>query len=278
MRPRTAKPRCWSWAVTVASGRVRQNRTSRSRRAWRSSTGRTLAAAADSPVAAAAGRLDNGRVPAHRPQGPAAHPRRLLLRAVHGDAGQHGRERGPAQHPAGAGGRAVGAGPGPGRLHPGVRQPAADRRLARRPVRPPAGVPDRPGGVHRLLGPVRPRPDPAGAGRRPGPPGGGGGRPAAQLPGHPDRGLPRPARAGPGHRPVVGGVGDGPGRRPGGRRAAHRRPRLALGVLREPARRGGRLRGRRAGRGRVPRPGGQAAWTCPACCWAASGWAPSPSG
>ena len=46
----------------------------------------------------------------------------------------------------------------------------------------PAGVPDRPGGVHRLLGPVRPRPDPAGAGRRAGPPGRrGGGRHAAQL-------------------------------------------------------------------------------------------------
>jgi hypothetical protein len=208
-----------------------------------------------------------GRV-RHRPHRQAADPWSLLLRAVHGDARQHHRERGPAEHPARPGRRRV-------RAAAGGRQPAADRRLARRPVRPPAGVPRRAGGVHRQLGAVRPGAQPGGAGRRARPAGGRRRRAAADHPGDRGRDLPRPAGARAGDRAVVGRVGDGAGGRPGAWRAAHRCARLALGVLRQRAGRRGGVPGGRAGDRRVaePRrpPPGRAGVS------ARRGWARSPS-
>ncbi len=126
------------------------------------------------------------------------------------------------------------------RVRPGVRQPAAGRRPARRHVQPQAGLHHRSGRVRSLIGArrrrhivrhARGRPNPAGRIRC---------RPRPGRPGHPGQHLPRPARAWPGVRRLRvrrGWRGRGG---PHPRRPPHRVLLLALDAVRQPVLRRGR--------------------------------------
>ncbi len=79
------------------------------------------------------------------------------VRALHGHARQHGRERRPAVHPARARRRHLASRMGRERLRADVRGADADRRQARRPLRSPAHLPLGPRPLHARLAALRPR-------------------------------------------------------------------------------------------------------------------------
>ena len=134
--------------------------------------------------------------------------------------------------PRGVGGDAVVGAVG---LQRGVRRPAARRRPHRRPLGPAALVPQRRGRVHPRLAALRRGHLAGDADRRPGGPGGRC-RPAdAGLAGAAARCHPRRAAAA-GRRHVGRHLRPRGGHRPVARRRAHRRRRLALGLLHQPAR------------------------------------------
>ena len=137
-----------------------------------------------------------------RSPGQAHHPVHHVFRPVHGHARQHGRQRGPAHHPARL--RLGGVRPAVDHLglHAVLRQPHADRRHARRPLRPQALVPDRARGLLERLAALRTRAVAALAGRGSRHPGRGRGRPAAGHPLDPHHHVPRPQGARPGDRPM----------------------------------------------------------------------------
>ena len=124
-----------------------------------------------------------------------------------------------------------------GRLHPGPRRSAADRRRTGRPAGQPADLLHRGGGVHPRVGRLRTGPEQRDPDRRPA--GGRAWRGAdrARLPRPPPAGVSLTGRALPGLRPVGLHGGHRRLRRPSpGRPPGHHR-RLALGVLHQPARR-----------------------------------------
>ena len=153
-----------------------------------------------------------------------------LDRPVHGGPRQPRRDDRPAGHPGELPGRPVRARVDRQRLHADVRRPAADRRRARRPLRPQADVHHRPRDLHRRLGHRRPLVVVGDAHRRPGDPGR---RRRDRHPAHPDdpvgRGAGRAARG----RPRRVGRDRRPGHRhrAGRRRGDRRGTRLAVDLL-----------------------------------------------
>ena len=185
--------------------------------------------------------------------------RRALRRFPHDHPRRHDRERGAPVDPGRPRLLPVEPRLGRERLSDRVRRPAAARRTARRPDRPPAHLPHRPGGVHHRIAAVRARLESGGADRRPLP---AGPRRRADLRRHPrhDRDdVPGAARAGEGDRDLqlrrLGRRVD----RPAGRRRAHAGDQLALDLLRQrPDRdrdRGVRPAAARPRRGHRPAPG-----------------------
>ena len=157
-------------------------------------------------------------------------PRRRLRGDVHASSRHHGRQHGAAGDPEGPRRQLLRPAVGDRRLRALARRPRAHGRLARRPPRPPPRLRDRAGGLLARLAALRAgarpdlpqsRPCPAGRRRRdhvrrlPGP-----GRPG--VPGRPR------ARHGDGHLRCHDRHRRGD--RAAGRRLAHRRPRLAVGL------------------------------------------------
>ncbi len=157
-------------------------------------------------------------------------PRRRLRGDVHASSRHHGRQHGAAGDPEGPRRQLLRSSVGDRRLRALACRPRPHRRLARRPPRPPPRLRDRAGDLLARLAALRagarpdlPQPRPRSAGRRrrdhvrrlPGP-----GRPG--VPGRPR------TRHGDGHlrRHDRHRGGD----RAAGRRSAHRRPRLAVGL------------------------------------------------
>ncbi len=171
------------------------------------------------------------RMPTDLRQDQARHPGHDVLRAVHGDARQHGREPGVAHDPARALGQHERAAVDRRCLRAGSGQPAAHRRHARRHLRPAQGVHDRRGTVHRRLGAVRPGAvhqrahrgaRAAGRGRRPD---------AAEHALDPHQHVPGRQGAGQGHRHVGRHLGPRSGDRSAHRRHHGRPARLAEHLL-----------------------------------------------
>ena len=210
--------------------------------------------------------------------GPSGSPHRPALagagrggnRPADGGPGFHGREHRAAVGPAFAGVFRQRPAVGDNGLCPGLRQPAAGGRPARRHVQPQAGLHHGPGRIRRLLGHRRRRrlvrdagggPDAAGRVRR---------HPGAVRPGHPGQHLHRPARAGAGLRGLRLGRRRRRRRGPDPRRGAHPVPVLALDALHQSGVRRDR-RSRRAGvHARQRRPSGRG-WTTRAPYWPAPG-------
>ncbi|CAA9473914.1 MAG: Uncharacterized MFS-type transporter, partial [uncultured Solirubrobacteraceae bacterium] len=168
-------------------------------------------------------------------------------------ARQHDPQRRAAQPPARSRRLDVGTPVDRRLLHAGVRRAAADRRRARRRVRPQAGADRRTGDIRHRVGARRPRADGGRADRRAGAHGRRRGAHHAVDPLHPHRHLPG-RRAGEGDRDLGRRGRDRHRHRPGDRRLAARALRVGRDLRDQPA--GGRLRGDRRSRHRagVPRP------------------------
>ena len=186
-----------------------------------------------------------------------------LVRALHDHARQHRRERRAAGDPGGPRGRPLGARVGRLGLRAHVRGADADRRQARRRLRPPAPLRHRHRRLHARLARVRPLHDRRHADRRAG---GAGRRRGADEPGdaldhrrdlpaaaarHRDRHLGRRLRARARDRPA-------------GRRAPDGARRLELDLLRQRARRHRRDRRELPPDRRVARPDARRGSTSPA--------------
>ena len=166
------------------------------------------------------------------PRRPAlAGPGRGGYRPADGGSGFHGREHRAAVGAAFAGVPERRPAVGGDGLRPGLRQPAAGGRQARRHVQPQVGLHHGPGRIRRLLGHRGRRrlvrdagggPGAAGRVRRP---------PRAVRPRYPGQHLPGPARAGAGLRGLRLGRGRRRRRGPDPRRGAHPVPVLALDAL-----------------------------------------------
>ncbi|CAA9537824.1 MAG: Uncharacterized MFS-type transporter, partial [uncultured Thermomicrobiales bacterium] len=190
--------------------------------------------------------------PCHRRQREVVDADRGLLRALHGDPGQPGRQRRPADDL-----------PRPGTdarrvhldrlgLHPGLRGAPDHRRRAGRPLRSQALVPRRHRRLHPHLRGGRPGQLGRAADRDARDPGPGGGLHPAALALLDLRGLPaRGAR--PRARDLVGDLGLRPGARPGRRRPARRVRQLELDLPDQRADRDRRLPGHLVRRPRVAR-------------------------
>ena len=167
--------------------------------------------------------------------------RRGLVRALHDHARQHGRERGAAVDPGGAGRRSLRAPVDRHRLRAQFRGADADRRQARRRVRPPPHLRHRDRGLHRRLALVRSRRQRQHADRRTRGPGR---RRSADESGDAldhRRDL-RPEGARDGDRDLGGRLRARARNRPARRRPAHGASELALDLLRQRSRRGARDR------------------------------------
>ena len=90
--------------------------------------------------------------PDHRRQLQVVDARRDVLRAVHADARQHGRERRAAIDPEGPRRQPLEPRVGGQRLHAQLRRPARHRRAPRRHLRPPPDVPRRGHDLRAVLG------------------------------------------------------------------------------------------------------------------------------
>ena len=185
---------------------------------------------------------DDRADPPERRQPPLVDARGHVLRAVHGDAGQHGRERGAALDPGRPGRLAVGPRVDGERVHAHLRRAAGHRRPPGRRVRQAPDVPGRRGGVRALQRRHRLRSHPGVAGGRARGPGHGRRvHDARHAVDHHQRLPARGARQGDRH--LGRRVRAGPGDRPGGGRRADRVRVLARDLLPQPAR--GRGRGDR---------------------------------
>ena len=210
------------------------------------------------PAGRAGGRLEGGSASGCRGRRAGTGPQRLDARAgrarsVHVRPGCGGRGHGAADPAIAPGGEPGRPGMDHQRLQPGLRLPDADRRGARRPVRPPPHVRPRAARVRPGLGAggaVVWRGDAhrgaGGAGRR-------GGHAGAADPDADQRRVPgREARGG--HRDLGRHHRPGGGRRPGRRRRDRAGPLLGVDLLDQRARRVGRRGALRAAAARKPRP------------------------
>ena len=194
--------------------------------------------------------------------------RHYLGRAVHGLAGQPRGDHGAAVDPGAPARLARGAAVDGERLHAHLRGAAAHRRHARRAVRPPPDVHDRPRPVHRRVGRRRARARHRRAGGRPG---GAGRRRRHRDPADPHAAVGGGVPATP--RPGAGRLGrrrrPGHRHRPAGRRGGRGRRVLAVDLLAERADRRRAAADRPAPAHREPR-ARRPAWTCRAWSWPAS--------
>ena len=183
------------------------------------------------------GRRRRGRRPRRDRRPPAAHLRDRRHGDVHGPARQPRGDLGAAVHPAVPARGPVRPAVDDLRLHPHLRGLPAERRDARRPLRPQTAVRHRPRRVHARLGRLRAGPGHRRADRLPRP---AGPRRRDHGAAHPDPAVRRrpPGTPGPGHR-RLGRAGRRRRRRRTGHRRRHHRGRLlAVDLLdQRPARR-----------------------------------------